>query len=70
MKKNCGCGKDPCETYGIKEDAPTNSVAGGGVDIAPNAGPKFKEISVTDRRRRKDKPPVILKRFRKFIDKQ
>ena len=27
-----------------------------------------KEISVTDRRRKKDKPPVVLKRFRKYID--
>jgi len=25
-------------------------------------------INVTDRRRRKDKTPVLLKRFRKFID--
>ncbi len=51
----------------IKEDAPTNSVASGGYDLAPNAGPRVKEISVTDRRRRKDKQPVLLKRFRKFV---
>lgn len=25
-------------------------------------------INMTDRRRRKDKPPVILKRFRKYMD--
>ena len=31
---------------------------------ATAAGP----INVTDRRRRKDKTPVLLKRFRKFID--
>ena len=51
----------------IKEDAPTNSVASGGYDLAPNSGPRVKEISVTDRRRRKDKQPVLLKRFRKFV---
>lgn len=27
-----------------------------------------REIHVTDRRRRKDKPPRMLKRFRKYID--
>ena len=27
-----------------------------------------REIHVTDRRRRKDKPPKMLKRFRKYID--
>ncbi len=51
----------------VKEDAPTNSIAHGGVDMAPNTGPRVKEISVTDKRRRKDRQPVLLKRFRKFI---
>lgn len=50
----------------IKEDAPTNSIAHGGVDMAPNAVPKPKEISVTDKRHSKKKQPVLLKRFRKF----
>ena len=68
MKKNCGCGKDPCETYGIKEDAPTNSIAGGGVDMAPNAGPRVKEIPVMDRRLKASKQPRLLKKFRKFTD--
>jgi len=54
----------------VKEDAPTNSIAHGGVDMAPNTGPRVKEISVTDKRRRKDKHPVLLKRFRKFINHQ
>ena len=31
-------------------------------------GPKFKAQNVTDRRRRKDKHPVVLKRFRKYIE--
>ena len=50
----------------IKEDAPTNSVAGGGVDMAPNArGPRFKPINVTDKRHKKK--TVLLKRFREYI---
>ena len=51
----------------VSEDAPTNSVAGGGVNLAPNALPKPKEINVTDKRHSKKKQPVLLKRFRKFI---
>lgn len=31
-------------------------------------GPKFKAHNVTDRRRRKDKQPVVLKRFRKYLE--
>lgn len=50
----------------LKEDAPANSVAGGGVDLAPTArGPKFKPISVTDKRHKKR--TVLLKRFRDYI---
>ena len=31
-----------------------------------NMGPRLKTYNVTDRRRRKDKVPVLLKRFRKY----
>jgi len=31
-------------------------------------GPRIKTINVTDRRRKKDKIPVLLKRFRKYMD--
>lgn len=31
-------------------------------------GPRLKTTHVTDRRRRKDQPPVLLKRFRKYIE--
>ncbi len=51
----------------MDEDAPTNSVAGGGVDMAPNMGPRFKAHDVTDKRYRKDKIPKVLRRFRSFI---
>ena len=52
----------------VEEDMPGNAVGQGGVNMAPNAGPRIKAINVTDRRRRKDKQPVMLKRFRKYIN--
>ena len=57
-------------TKKVEEDAPGNAVAQGGVDMAPNMGPKIKAINVTDRRRRKDKQPVMLKRFRTYMDEK
>lgn len=54
-----------CEEF-LKEDAPTNAVAQGAVALPPDA--KFKPQSVVDRRRRKDKEPVLLKRFRQYIE--
>ena len=48
----------------VEEEMPGNAVGQGGVNMAPNAGPRIKSINVTDRRRRKDKTPVMLKRFR------
>ena len=51
----------------VNEEAPTNSVAQNAVDMAKNAGPRVKEIQVTDKRHSKKKQPVLLKRFRKFI---
>ena len=51
----------------VEEDMPGNAVGQGGVNMAPNAGPRIKAINVTDRRRRKDKQPVMLKRFREYM---
>ena len=53
----------------IKEEAP----AGANTASIPNPiqtaqGPKLSTTSVTDRRRRKDKLPVLLKRFRKYVE--
>jgi len=31
-------------------------------------GPRAKLIRMYDKRRRKDKPPLLLKRFRKYMD--
>ena len=33
-----------------------------------NMGPRLKQINVTDCRRKKDKVPVLLKRFRKYYE--
>jgi hypothetical protein len=56
----------------VKEDAPSNSIAAGGVDMAPTMGPRKKVgvelINMTDRRRSPKKLPVLLKRFRKYMD--
>ena len=50
------------------EDVAANSTA-----VIPNPaqtamGPRYRPKNVTDRRRKKDKPPVLLKRFRKYIE--
>ena len=52
----------------VAEEIPGNAVGQGGVNMAPNMGLRIKSINVTDRRRRKDKQPIMLKRFRKYID--
>ena len=64
----------------IKEDAPANAVAQGGVDMAPDMGwrktlkkkrkdKKIKEIVAIDKRYTKEAgQPVLLKRFRSVMD--
>lgn len=49
----------------IKEDTTIASIPNP-ADTA--MGPKVKQISVTDRRRKKNKPPLLLKRFRKYLE--
>ena len=51
----------------MKEEMTTTASAGIPADTK-NMGPKFRTTNVTDKRRRKDKPPVLLKRFRKYIE--
>ena len=48
------------------EEATTTAAIPNPIDTIQ--GPKAKEINVTDGRRRKDRLPVLLKRFRKYID--
>jgi len=65
---NCGtpdcCGE--CETANITEEMTTTASIPNPADTA--MGPKFKAHNVTDRRRKKNKTPVLLKRFRKYIE--
>jgi len=52
----------------VEEDAPAGANTGSIPSPADTAmGPRLKTTTVTDRRRRKDQLPVLLKRFRKFI---
>lgn len=55
------------EAMDVAEEMMTTGDAGIPQDTK-DMGPKFKEINVTDRRRKKDKHPVVLKRFRKYLD--
>ena len=50
-----------------KEEVPGNAISRGGVDMAPNMGPRFKAHDVTDKRYKKDKIPKVLRRFRSYI---
>ena len=47
----------------INEESPATSIGNQSVALPPTA--RFKTIDVTDKRYRKDKMPVLLKRFRK-----
>ena len=71
MKPEC---KD-CVEYGsefcqdcLKEELGMTAASAGIPQDTKNMGPKFKAHNITDRRRRKDKTPVVLKRFRKYMD--
>jgi len=52
------------KSYGkkMKEEAPANAIAHGGVDMAPNMGPKFGWINPTDKRRKKNGSWSLLRR--------
>ena len=51
----------------VSEEMMTSADAGIPQDTK-NMGPRLKTVNVTDRRRRKDRVPVLLKRFRKYFD--
>jgi hypothetical protein len=51
-----------------KEEAPATSTASIPNPADTAMGPRLKTTTVTDRRRRKDQLPVLLKRFRKYIE--
>ena len=52
----------------VKEDAPAVNTGSIPNPAQTSMGPRFKTTNVTDRRRRKDQVPVLLKRFRKYIE--
>jgi len=52
----------------VKEDAPAVSTGSIPSPADTAMGPRIKTVNVTDRRRKKDKIPVLLKRFRKYIE--
>lgn len=65
--KNCAeYGSEFCK-YCLQEEMMTTGDAGIPQDTK-NMGPRFKPKTVTDRRRKKDKHPVLLKRFRKYME--
>jgi len=76
----CGkCNCDPCTCGEVHEDAAavnTGSIPNPAqTAMGPSRMPIHiyrrrvgQEINMTDRRRRKDKTPVLLKRFRKYMD--
>jgi hypothetical protein len=52
----------------IKEDAAAVNTGSIPNPAQTAQGPKFKPQTVYDKRRRKDMPPVLLKRFRKYVE--
>jgi hypothetical protein len=54
------------KTLDVGEEMTTTASIPNPADTA--MGPRLKTTSVTDRRRKKDKVPVLLKRFRKYME--
>lgn len=54
----------------VKEELGMTAASAGIPQDTKNMGPRFKAHNVTDRRRRKDKSPVVLKRFRRYMDEK
>ena len=53
----------------IKDDMPANAAGHGGVagiGVGPDGEPGVRMTRMTDKRRKKDRPPVLLKRFRAY----
>lgn len=50
----------------MKEEMTTTAAIPNPADTA--MGPRLRTINVTDRRRKKDKTPILLKRFRKYVE--
>lgn len=49
----------------MEEEAPATSISNASIDTTPG----IKQTVIVDRRYNPKKPPVLLKRFRKYIEK-
>lgn len=49
----------------VKEEAPGTSIGNSSVDTSPG----IKQTVIVDKRYSAKKPPVLLKKFRKFLEK-
>lgn len=54
----------------IEEEAPTMNTGAIPNPADTAMGPRLKTTNVTDRRRRKDQVPTLLKRFRKYVEEK
>jgi len=54
----------------IEEEAPTMNTGAIPNPADTAMGPRLKTTHVTDRRRRKDQVPTLLKRFRKYVEEK
>ena len=52
----------------VKEEAPAVNTGSIPNPAQTAMGPRLKTVNVTDRRRKKSQIPVLLKRFRKYIE--
>lgn len=53
----------------IKFESEATTTADAGIPHdTKNMGPTYKAINMVDRRRKKDKSPILLKRFRKYME--
>lgn len=56
------------KTLNVGEEVPATSTASIPNPADTAMGPRVRTVDVTDKRRRKDKLPVLLKRFRKYVE--
>jgi len=52
----------------VEEEAPTMNTGAIPNPAQTAMGPRLKTVNVTDRRRKKSDVPVLLKRFRKYVE--
>ena len=69
MRKKGEKGAPTADQMAAAQDASEDTTTSSIPNPADTAmGPRLKMTNVTDRRRRKDRVPTLLKRFRKYVD--